>query len=680
MHSDNLDESEHILLQAQSLLKYSSESSHLLLKSMTLNNLSNLYMKMNELEKSKNCLTQVLNSDFPGPRTNLAIAYVNMSAIESALNNHEKALNQILTALSIFKESPQLSVNSAISLIIGYHNCALEYKFLGKKHELHKYLREAWELSLEQLGPDHSLTHVVFSELSGVLSEANFTHVKIKPNAEVKPLAKVEKKLEQILGNRKRTASSNAVEFQSIRFLTGDRLQPMFKTKRYMRISSRPTSRTASAAGARSLFKKDKEKLSSDEEGMEYNNNLHRIGAKISNLQEKIDLFEVRCMPLKVLAEEPEDPLSSKTSALGRWEEKKEEFMRTQEEVKNKAATSIQKAIKGWVKRVDFDRKRERVRGAAKKISAVFRGFLGKERVKYEIQMIPIIPNDEIKITNNKARMITSISNDEIKMIPIVPNDEAKMSTSISNDEIKMIPIVPDEAKMITSVYNGEIEMIPIIPEENDEDEGKGEEKDGQPDLYEKDKGKIEENEELKDENNHKNQIEGTTEVIEKVDDTVVKNNMIKDQSDKEEDEMHEEICEETKVYNIAEEVESNNGKISNEIKEDEKSNEDKLSQDKLDCKPENENELETSKVATKNKLPKTYEENVILIQALFRKKLVRKDFIKIRSSIIKIQATVRMWEVRKIYKSILDAIVFIQSFHRGNQARKTVKFTKTIV
>ena len=99
-----------------------------------------------------------------------------------------------------------------------------------------------------------------------------------------------------------------------------------------------------------------------------------------------------------------------------------------------------------------------------------------------------------------------------------------------------------------------------------------------------------------------------------------------------------------------------------------------------MDCKPENENELETIKVATNNKLPKTYEENVILIQALFRKKLVRKDFIKIRSSIIKIQATVRMWEVRKIYKSILDAIVFIQSFHRGNQARKIVKFTKTIV
>ena len=132
-----------MLLKAQDLLKYSTKNSQLLLRSMTFNNLANLYIQLSNLDKANSFLSDLLSLSFPGAKTNLGIAYINIASIESLQNNHEKALDHNLTGISILKESVNMTSNTINSLIIGCHNCALEYKFLGRKPEVQKYMREA---------------------------------------------------------------------------------------------------------------------------------------------------------------------------------------------------------------------------------------------------------------------------------------------------------------------------------------------------------------------------------------------------------------------------------------------------------------------------------------------------------------------------------------------------------
>lgn len=143
LHAQNLQRSEELLIKAESILKFATQTSYLLLKSMTLTNLANLYIQSNNHEKALDCLSEIANSEFPGAKTNLAISYINIAGIKSLQNDHENSLQYLLSAITMLKDSVQMTQNILNSLIISLHNCALEYSFLGHKKETHKYMREA---------------------------------------------------------------------------------------------------------------------------------------------------------------------------------------------------------------------------------------------------------------------------------------------------------------------------------------------------------------------------------------------------------------------------------------------------------------------------------------------------------------------------------------------------------
>jgi Tetratricopeptide repeat/IQ calmodulin-binding motif len=359
---------------------------------MTLNNLANLYLKLNDYDKSLEYLLEVLSFNFPGAKTSLAITYINIAVIKSHLGDHEAALDHLSKAIAILKDSAEMTPNIKNSLIIAYHNFALEHKFLGRQKELHKYMREAWESSLEQLGPDHILTHTIFQQLSETMAESNFSHIKIRNNLPIKIIAKGEKKLEKILGKKTRAQPNETAEFQQIRFLTGERLQPMYKTRIYKKLSTRPGSRALSTRGERKLMS-SKVMDESKTDNAESLTNLARIGEHINHLQAKIDIFEEKCIDLKVLTEEPEDPISSKNSPFEKSEDKKVDF-KALEDLRNKAVIEIQRRLKGWKTRQNLQRKHQKTVQAAKTIARAFKGFLSKEILKLQNNIIDTIPEE----------------------------------------------------------------------------------------------------------------------------------------------------------------------------------------------------------------------------------------------------------------------------------------------
>lgn len=606
LHIGNLEASESRFLQAQHWLNFSTKSSYLLLKSMTFNNLANLYMKKQDLEKSLSCLSQVLTSDFSGPKTNLAITYINLSVLESQMNSHEKALGQILTAISIFKESPHISQNCLMALIIALHNSSLEYEFLGKNTEAQKAMREAWELSLEHLGPDHVMTHSVFQELNELMADSNFTHIRIRPNSKI-----ADRKLEKILGNRKRTVSDGASEFQSVRFLTGDRLQPMFRVKKYRQGSTRPSSRTSGSTAVRSLLKNTQ-----NVEGNE--GNISKNQMKISNLHEKI---AEKQRNLKVL-NETDEPLSSKASVLEKIEKKEEDN-------RNIAAFRIQRLVKTWNTKRILKEKREKEKVAAGKIVSAFKGFLSRKVLKLKNFGIGVI--EEESQEDDLMQVINEFESEK--------NEEKceEKKEEISQKDVGVEEIDEKEEKIVEDFRKVPENTDEIEKEFNMKEAGIDEEKEKTPEKEEV--MKIYED------------LSNTLEVHEPI------------------------VEESSKLQEIPNEVENAKILFAENETQEENPDKTPIAFQNTDeppIKPSNSSlELKSILPVQENPHPKDnspdhYKKCIIFLQSLIRQKQAKKNYLKARNSITKIQATVRMWEVRKIYKSILEAIVFIQRFYRN--------------
>jgi tetratricopeptide (TPR) repeat protein len=376
MHCENFETSKTLLKKAQDLLKFSSSTSTVLLKSMTLNNQASLFSKLKDIESAIILLTEAEKSSSMTSKTNQAVTLINLGSLKSPINPQE-SLHHFQKALNLLKAAPNLTKNVLTSLIICLHNASQVHQTLGQKIESESHMRESWELSLQHFGPDHYLTQTVFQDLSD-LKSGSFAHVKILKNAEIqKPVMKEDKKLIKILGRKSRQMSVEASELQNIRFLTGERLQPMHKTKFFRKNRSRPTSRATHTA-SKVLKQKILDNMRSDSNQLE---GLGRIEAYIENLQEKVDNFQEKCLPLKELAEDSQELLSSKTSV----NDARFKNARIMEEIRNKAACDIQRAVRGWRGRQDVRRVKEkegRDKEAAKEIVAAFKGFLGRVVVR----------------------------------------------------------------------------------------------------------------------------------------------------------------------------------------------------------------------------------------------------------------------------------------------------------
>lgn len=373
MQSENYEKSEELFNQSIKFLESSSTPSTILLKSMTYNNLATLFIRLNNYPKALEALSQAEKDSANQSKLNFALTYINLAVLLRNLNKPQEALAKLQVTHQILKDSQVLTKNVLTSLVICLHNMGLLYNDLGQKLEFESSLRESWELAIQHFGPDHYLTQTVFRDLTDLASHS-LTHVKIMKNQEIaRPAFKEERKLTQILGHRPRQLSSGASELQQIRFLTGERLQPMHKTKFFRKVRSRPASRTANTA-SKVLKQKIIQSMRSDSHQLE---GLGRIEVQLDSLQEKIDNFQEKCIPLKELAEDSEEYLSSKASV----NEARLKNLRIQEEIRQKAAADIQKAVRGWRsrKRVKVVKEQEKkVKEATKNIVRAFKGFMGK--------------------------------------------------------------------------------------------------------------------------------------------------------------------------------------------------------------------------------------------------------------------------------------------------------------
>ena len=117
---------------------------------------------------------------------------LNICAIYSELGLHQKALEQSLGALDLLKSS-EFTENLISTLVIGYHNTAVEYEFLKHGKEALEYYKSAWDTAIQHLGKEHTLTastYQSYSQATKLIKEREIQNVVRyieKPRAKNKP-------------------------------------------------------------------------------------------------------------------------------------------------------------------------------------------------------------------------------------------------------------------------------------------------------------------------------------------------------------------------------------------------------------------------------------------------------------------------------------------------------------
>lgn len=143
------------------------------LRSLTLNNLACYYKstdkliasykylhKASQIEKSSNL------SDFE-----ISTTLLNLTAVLSKMQNHEKALEISLEALNLLEKADEESPVPDV-LTTAYYNYAVELEYMQRYPEAKAYYERAYELSEQKYGQENSLTQNFLNKLA----EFNFTH------------------------------------------------------------------------------------------------------------------------------------------------------------------------------------------------------------------------------------------------------------------------------------------------------------------------------------------------------------------------------------------------------------------------------------------------------------------------------------------------------------------------
>jgi tetratricopeptide (TPR) repeat protein len=195
------------------------------LHTVTLNNLGCYYKWIKKPKIALKCLEQSIALQKNGSLETITLAgtYVNTAALHSDIGNHNLALNYIQDAVNLLKDSKDQSEKSITTLTMGYHSMALENLYLKNYKEAIEYFEIA-KITSKKL-PDHNKI-IEFIEKSYKEAEKK---IKLKDKNEF--CLSDYKKLPKVNGNGHRTLSTPSACLPSkkkIRFLTGDRLKPMF--------------------------------------------------------------------------------------------------------------------------------------------------------------------------------------------------------------------------------------------------------------------------------------------------------------------------------------------------------------------------------------------------------------------------------------------------------------------
>lgn len=243
-----------------------SPDKKLKLQGITLNNFGCFYKRSKMPNVALKYLSKACKREVIGAvdNVNLAATHLNMCAIYSELGKHEIALQEGVMALELMKKSSDRSMNFVSTLVIGYHNTGVEYEFLKRYKDAYECYKIAWETALKCLGHSHPLTismQTTFKNAENLLQDRGIrstmretkkeiapatTRVRYKSAGkrvpsrgtignEIKTLritAKVSKDLQIPKHPNKPTFSlSETADLKETRFLTGDRMQPMYQNE-----------------------------------------------------------------------------------------------------------------------------------------------------------------------------------------------------------------------------------------------------------------------------------------------------------------------------------------------------------------------------------------------------------------------------------------------------------------
>lgn len=165
------------------------------LLAMTQNNLGCIYKRRKKPSTALKYLQQASESEKKAFIDNVARAgtHLNICAIFSSLNKHKKALEQSQKALDLLKVSEKTE-NFLTTLVIAYHNIAVEHEFLKDFKIALEFYKLAWETGDQELGSDHPLTlssKTDFNKAEQVIQDLELSAI-------VKDIDKKEEHLRQI--------------------------------------------------------------------------------------------------------------------------------------------------------------------------------------------------------------------------------------------------------------------------------------------------------------------------------------------------------------------------------------------------------------------------------------------------------------------------------------------------
>ena len=171
LREDDFKEALVLLKKAEAMLNSpdSGEDSHIRLKllGITFNNFGCFYKRKKQPNVALYYLKQALDIEVQQGKDNINLAgtHLNICAIYSQLGKHSEALQHAYDAFKLVETVPtDLSddssgrSNAITTLIIAYHNVAVELEFLSKLKEALDFYTRGLEVATSELGASHGLT------------------------------------------------------------------------------------------------------------------------------------------------------------------------------------------------------------------------------------------------------------------------------------------------------------------------------------------------------------------------------------------------------------------------------------------------------------------------------------------------------------------------------------------
>ena len=230
------------LTKAEELLNTGSVSNLHKLYGITLNNFGCFYKRTGNPSLSLNFLRKALEIETRPPVdiNNLAGTHLNICAIYSQIEDHHKALSHALKALGLLK--PRYSEDPAVltTLLVAHHNAGVEYEFLQQVSEAYKIYKKGWDIANTSLGESHALTTSLKNSVKNTSHARKKTSISPRRHSPNTPGIRSRGSVPRSYrgskkGSTKRIENALEEKEESVRFVTGERLQPMFKKESVVR-------------------------------------------------------------------------------------------------------------------------------------------------------------------------------------------------------------------------------------------------------------------------------------------------------------------------------------------------------------------------------------------------------------------------------------------------------------